>query len=171
VVLQLLRLLSQGQKRAGPGLLMHHQHNCLFSQGRAVPHNLHWQCQAACKACTACSHHRHRLWNQQWRTCHQSLLLQGKMVRHKQQLPWKLLSRCCRPSGILRHVTLLPPHPAPSRHPCHHTSHRCLGSLHHNRHCHSCRRHSQPSQKAQHGRLGMPIMLGMLCCHFKACHL
>lgn len=42
VVLQLLRLLSQGQKRAGPGLLMHHQHNCLFSQGRAVPHNLHW---------------------------------------------------------------------------------------------------------------------------------
>ncbi len=173
VLLQLLSLLSQGQKHAGPGLLMHHQHRCFFSQGRAVPHNPHWQCQAACTACPACSHHHpHRLWNQQWRTsCHQSPLLQGKMVRHKQQLPWKLLSRCCRPSGILRHAILFPPRPAPSRHPCHHTSHHCLGPLHHSRHSRSCRRHSQPSQKAQHGRLAMLVILGMLCRRFKACHL
>ena len=114
---------------------------CCLCQGRALPSQSIQQ-MPVCPACQSHPHLPFRLTP----LPRPSLPLLGRMGKHKQRLPCKLWSRCCKPRGTLMPATLHHPLPALSSHRCLHISHRSQGLHPHSRHCHRCPHHSQHSQ-------------------------
>lgn len=173
-LLSLLRESNQNS-HGGPDSATHLLRRlwCHFRQGRAaLSQPLRYQ-RLACKACSR-SHPLPHLLLRLSPPYPLNPPLLDKMGKHRQQLPCKLLSRCCKQRDILTLATLHHHLPTQSTRLCQHTSHHCQGPLLHSRHCHRCPRHSQLSQRqwtqgpsmlqlARHGMLLMLHMLGMLC--------